>query len=115
MLSSGTTAIKMLLREPKQSARNGVSKFKAVFLNSPHVYDVTNIGESNPAAAYQVDMTPQKAVQEAVDMAVSEPNNRLDIFVANARIPWTKGPILDAGEEGFGHYRKIIATNIDGV
>ena len=84
-------------------------------LNSPFVYDVTNIGESNLAAAYQVDVTSQKAVQEAVDMAVSEFNNRLDIFVANAGIPWTKGGILDAGEEGFHHYRKIIATDLDSV
>ncbi|PUU73955.1 hypothetical protein B9Z19DRAFT_1103711 [Tuber borchii] len=66
-------------------------------------------------AAYQVDVTSQKAVQEAVDMAVSEFNNRLDIFVANAGIPWTKGAILDAGEEGFDHYRKIIATDLDSV
>ena len=62
-----------------------------------------------------MDVTSQKAVQEAVDMAVSEFNNRLDIFVANAGIPWTKGAILDAGEEGFDHYRKIIATDLDSV
>ena len=62
-----------------------------------------------------MDVTSQKAVQEAVDMAVSEFNNRLDIFVANAGIPWTKGAILDAGEEGFDHYSKIIATNLDSV
>ncbi|KAG0641670.1 hypothetical protein HOY80DRAFT_882719 [Tuber brumale] len=66
-------------------------------------------------AAYQVDVTSQKAVQEAVDKIVLEFNNRLDIFVANAGIPWTKGSILDAGEEGFDHYRKIIATDLDSV
>ena len=60
-------------------------------------------------------MTSQKAVQEAVDIAVSEFNNRLNIFVANSGIPRTKGAILDAGEEGFDHYRKVIATDLDSV
>jgi len=48
-------------------------------------------------------------------MVVSEFNNRLDIFVANAGIPWTKSAILDAGKEGFDHYRTIIATNLNSV
>ena len=39
-------------------------------------------------------------------------NGRLDIFVANAGIPWTQGPIVD-GE--ISHYKKVMAIDVDGV
>ncbi|PUU80753.1 hypothetical protein B9Z19DRAFT_1113746 [Tuber borchii] len=65
------------------------------------------------AAAYQVDVISQKAVQEAVGSVVSEFRDRLDIKVANYGIPWTRGAMLDTSEEGFDHYRKIITTDVD--
>ncbi|PUU75202.1 hypothetical protein B9Z19DRAFT_1154686 [Tuber borchii] len=64
-------------------------------------------------AAYQVDVVFQKAVQEAVDTIASEFKNCLDIFIANSGIPWTKGAVPAAAKEGFDHYRKIIATDVD--
>ncbi|KAL8859928.1 MAG: hypothetical protein Q9198_010601, partial [Flavoplaca austrocitrina] len=53
--------------------------------------------------AYQVDVTHDYTVKEAIDNIVSEFNGRLDVFVANAGIPWTQGPMLDGDN---GHYRK---------
>ncbi|KAL8818665.1 MAG: hypothetical protein Q9191_007892 [Dirinaria sp. TL-2023a] len=60
--------------------------------------------------AYQIDVTDAKQVQEVVDQVVREFNGRLDIFVANAGIPWTQGPALDGEIE---HYRKVVATDLD--
>lgn len=62
--------------------------------------------------AYQVDVTDQKHVKEVVDQIVKEFNGRLDIFVANAGIPWTQGNFLDGD---IGHYRKVMATDMDSV
>ena len=55
-------------------------------------------------------MKDQKHVQEIVDQVVEEFHGRLDIFVANAGIPWTQGPMLD-GE--IDHYRNVVATDLD--
>ena len=61
-------------------------------------------------SAYQVNVKDQKHVQEMIDQIVKEFNGRLDIFVANAGIPWTQGPMLD-GE--ISHYHNVIATDLD--
>jgi sorbose reductase len=53
-----------------------------------------------------------KAVEEAITAQAKEFNNRLDIFVANAGIPWTQGPMID-GE--VAHYQKVMKTDVDGV
>ena len=39
-------------------------------------------------------------------------NGRLDIFVANAGIPWTQGRMID-GE--LSHYHKVVSTDLDSV
>ena len=62
--------------------------------------------------AYQVDVTDQKHVKEVVDQIVKEFNGRLDIFVANAGIPWTQGNFLDGDID---HYRKVMTTDMDSV
>lgn len=62
--------------------------------------------------AYQVDVLDPVAVQAAVDAQVSEFNGRLDIFVANAGIPWTKGPIVDGD---LAHYHDVVKTDLDGT
>ncbi|KAH8690827.1 hypothetical protein BGW36DRAFT_306548 [Talaromyces proteolyticus] len=61
--------------------------------------------------AYQVDVQNAAAVQEAVDQQVREFNGRLDIFVANAGIPWTQGAMVDGDLE---HYHQVITTDLDG-
>ncbi|KAM0341391.1 hypothetical protein ACHAPU_010034 [Fusarium lateritium] len=62
--------------------------------------------------AYQVDMRDPDAVEKAVDQSVKDLNGRLDIFVANAGIPWTKGPMIDGPID---HYRDVVQTNLDGT
>lgn len=60
--------------------------------------------------AYQVNVTDPKHVDESITEIVKEFNGRLDIFIANAGIPWTQGAALD-GE--IDHYRKVVATDLD--
>jgi sorbose reductase len=69
---------------------------------------------TNPilARAYQVDVRDPKAVDEAIVSQVKEFNNRLDIFVANAGIPWTQGAAIGGDIE---HYQNVVRTDIDGV
>ena len=49
-------------------------------------------------------------MHSSIDKIVSEFNGRLDIFVANAGIPWTQGAALD-GE--LDHYHKVMTTDLD--
>lgn len=39
-------------------------------------------------------------------------NGRLDIFVANAGIPWTQGGMIDGQ---LSHYHKVVSTDLDSV
>ena len=63
-----------------------------------------------PGKAYQVNVTDAKHVEESITEIVKEFNGRLDIFIANAGIPWTQGAMLK-GE--IDHYRKVVATDLD--
>ena len=60
--------------------------------------------------AYQVNVTDPKHVEESVTEIVKEFNGRLDIFIANAGIPWTQGAMLNGQID---HYRKVVATDLD--
>ncbi|KAF2156407.1 NAD(P)-binding protein [Myriangium duriaei CBS 260.36] len=62
--------------------------------------------------AYKSDTTDEAAVKKLVNQNVKDFNGRLDIFVANAGIPWTQGPALD-GEAS--HYRKVVEVDLDGT
>ncbi|GFF26003.1 sorbose reductase homolog SOU2 [Aspergillus udagawae] len=62
--------------------------------------------------AYQVDITNAKAVQEAVDQTVKDFNGRLDVFIANAGIPWTKGPMVDGPLD---HYSNVVDIDLNGT
>ena len=64
------------------------------------------------AKAYQVKVTDPKAVDEAVTQVVKEFNGRLDVFIANAGVPWTKGPMVDGPLE---HYRDVVVIDLDGT
>ena len=57
-------------------------------------------------------MTSLDQVTETTNDIVREFNGRLDIFIANAGIPWTQGPML-GGE--ISHYRKVMEVDVDGV
>src|SRR4051794_17543827 len=62
--------------------------------------------------AYQVDVRDYAAVERAIDKQVKEFNGRLDIMIANAGIPWTKGPMVDGPIE---QYREVVSANLDGT
>ena len=51
-------------------------------------------------------------MQEAITTQIHDFNGRLDIFVANAGVPWTKGPMLDADNN---QYRKVVSIDLDGT
>lgn len=62
--------------------------------------------------AYSVDVTSEEQVLRATDQVVQDFNGRLDIFIANAGIPWIQGAML-TGE--VSHYRKVLEIDVDGV
>ena len=62
--------------------------------------------------AYKVDVTSAEEVEAAVNAQIKEFNNRLDVFVANAGIPWTQGPAVDGELE---HYRRVVTNDLDSV
>lgn len=64
------------------------------------------------AKAYQVQITDPEAVEKAVNQAVKDFNGRLDVFIANAGIPWTEGPMVDGPLD---HYRKVVGIDLDGT
>ncbi|GKZ20994.1 hypothetical protein AbraIFM66951_010180 [Aspergillus brasiliensis] len=64
------------------------------------------------AQAYKVEITKPEAVQAAVDQVVKDFNGRLDVFVANAGIPWTKGPMVDGPLD---HYSSVVDVDLNGT
>ncbi|KAK3115441.1 Sorbose reductase sou1 [Teratosphaeriaceae sp. CCFEE 6253] len=60
--------------------------------------------------AYQTDVTDYENVKNTINEIARDFNGRLDIFVANAGIPWTQGGMID-GE--LSHYHKVVATDLD--
>ena len=64
------------------------------------------------AKAYQVNITDAEAVQKAVDQTVKDFNGRLDVFIANAGIPWTQGPMVDGP---LSHYTDVVSIDLDGT
>lgn len=57
-------------------------------------------------------MTSHEAIEAAIHAQIAEFSHSLDVFVANAGIPWTQGAAL-GGE--VSHYRKVMATDLDSV
>ena len=64
------------------------------------------------AKAYQCDITNAQAVQKTVDQSVKDFNGRLDVFIANAGVPWTEGPMVDGP---LPHYTKVVGIDLDGT
>ena len=62
--------------------------------------------------AYQTDVTDYEDVSKVVNEIAHDFNGRLDIFVANAGIPWTEGRMID-GE--LSSYHKVVSTDLDSV
>ncbi|KAL2859717.1 hypothetical protein BJX68DRAFT_226738 [Aspergillus pseudodeflectus] len=64
------------------------------------------------AKAYQVDITDAEAVKQAVDQSVKDFSGRLDVFIANAGIPWTQGPSVDGP---LAHYSDVVDIDLNGT
>ena len=62
--------------------------------------------------AYKSDTTDETAVRKLVQQVVQDFNGRLDIFVANAGVPWTQGPALEGSSQ---HYRTVMTVDLDGT
>lgn len=68
---------------------------------------------SGPTAkAYRVNITDAKAVEEAVNTVVKDFNGRLDVFIANSGIPWTKGAMVDGPLD---HYNSVVDIDLNGT
>ena len=48
----------------------------------------------------------------AINKAVADLGGRLDVFVANAGIPWVEGAVLNGG---ITHYKDVMTKNLDGT
>lgn len=59
-----------------------------------------------------MDVSSATEVASLVDDVVNEFNGRLDIFVANAGIPWTQGDFLDGDIE---YYKRVMSIDLDSV
>lgn len=59
-----------------------------------------------------MDIRNAEAVEKTADLTVEEFNGRLDIFIANAGIPWQMGAMVDGSLD---HYRDVVQTDLDGT
>lgn len=57
-------------------------------------------------------MTDYENTKKVINESVRDLGGRLDIFVANAGIPWTQGRMID-GE--LSHYKRVVSTDLDSV
>ncbi|KAI9037997.1 reductase with broad range of substrate specificity [Aspergillus affinis] len=62
------------------------------------------------AKAYKVNTTDPAAVESAVNTCAKDLNGRLDILIANAGVPWTKGPMVDGPLD---HYGQVVDINLN--
>ncbi|KAF2721141.1 NAD(P)-binding protein [Polychaeton citri CBS 116435] len=62
--------------------------------------------------AYQCNVTDPDQVAQVTNTVVKDLNGRLDIFIANAGVPWTQGRMID-GE--LKHFQMVRSVDFDGV
>lgn len=58
-----------------------------------------------------MNITNAMAVEDAINQVVKD-FSRLDVFVANSGIPWTKGPAVDGPLD---HYRDVVDIDLNGT
>lgn len=61
---------------------------------------------------YKVPVTDCDAVEKAIDDQVKE-FGKIDIFVANAGVPWTAGPMIDQPDNA--EWNKVVRLDLDGA
>lgn len=64
------------------------------------------------AKAYKVQVTDSDAVEQAIQAAEKD-FGKIDIFVANAGVPWTAGPLIDAPNHD--EWNKVINLDLNGA
>ncbi|SGZ50773.1 CIC11C00000001697 [Sungouiella intermedia] len=64
------------------------------------------------AKAYKCNVSDYKDVERVINQ-IEEDFGGLDIFVANAGVPWTEGPCIDV--EGVDDWHKVINLDLSGV
>ncbi|KAF5097207.1 hypothetical protein D0Z00_002484 [Geotrichum galactomycetum] len=64
------------------------------------------------AKAYKVLVTDAAAVEAAIKEQIKE-FGKIDIFVANAGVPWTAGPLIDTEDDS--EWKKVIDLDFNGV
>lgn len=62
--------------------------------------------------AYQVNAEDAEMVEKVITEQIEEFNGRLDIFVANAGVPWTKGDVIHGDLKS---YQNVMRVDVDGV
>lgn len=62
--------------------------------------------------AYKVPVTDSDAVEKGVEQVVAD-FGKLDIFVANAGVPWTKGPMIDQPDHV--EWNKVVDIDLNGA
>ncbi|QEU61199.1 hypothetical protein KDRO_E00710 [Kluyveromyces lactis] len=66
--------------------------------------------------AYQCPVTEEAKVKKTIEDVIQE-FGKIDVFIANAGVPWTKGPLVEAAESGTDtdEWNKVIHTDFNGV
>ncbi|BAO38405.1 sorbose reductase SOU1 [Kluyveromyces marxianus] len=65
---------------------------------------------------YKCPVTEEPKVKETVEQVVKD-FGKIDIFIANAGVAWTKGSLINATEQGVdeSEWKKVMHTDFDGV
>ncbi|KAL4861160.1 hypothetical protein BDV12DRAFT_208311 [Aspergillus spectabilis] len=72
----------------------------------------TNKKAIEEAVQIETEYGVQCRAYQGLELCIRDFNGRLDIFVANSGIPWTKGPMVDAPVD---HYSDVVQTDLDGT
>ncbi|SCU84833.1 LADA_0D04082g1_1 [Lachancea dasiensis] len=69
------------------------------------------------AVAYKCPMTDEQKVQDTIEQVLRDFGGKIDVFVANAGVPWTEGPLLEAQERGVAskEWERTLQTDFQGV
>lgn len=62
--------------------------------------------------AYKVDLTSVGGVEEAIQQQVKD-FGKIDVFVANAGVPWIKGPLIDQQDDK--EWEKVVNLDFNAV
>lgn len=63
--------------------------------------------------AYKVDIVDPQAVEHAISQQY-EDFGRIDVFVANAGVPWTSGPMIDCNDDNKA-WNRVVNVDLNGV